>query len=95
MLEDGLLHRALAWTPLRWIGLASYSMYLWQQIFLGPPETYLAHWAITRWPFNIFAAMAAGGLAYLLVERPVAALKQRLTRSPGATAGKAVQPARA
>jgi peptidoglycan/LPS O-acetylase OafA/YrhL len=89
VLEDGLLRRPLAWAPLRWIGLASYSMYLWQQVFLGPPETYLAHWAVVRWPLNFLAAMAAGGLAYLLVERPAAALKQRLGRKPGADPGPA------
>jgi peptidoglycan/LPS O-acetylase OafA/YrhL len=86
VLEDGLARRPLGWAPLRWIGLASYSMYLWQQIFLGPPEVYRAHWWITAWPQNILAAIACGGLAWLLVEKPVAALKRRLTRSPGALA---------
>jgi peptidoglycan/LPS O-acetylase OafA/YrhL len=29
-----LLGRVLEWQPLRWIGTISYSLYLWQEIFL-------------------------------------------------------------
>lgn len=86
VMEEGLLRGALSFAPLRWLGLTSYSIYLWQQPFMAPPDAYQAQWWCTAWPQNILVAIACGGLAYLLVEKPVAALKRRLTRSPGAIA---------
>jgi len=80
VMEDGLLRSALSLAPLRWLGLASYSIYLWQQLFLGEPETYQAHWLLTAWPQNMVAALVCGMLAYVLVERPVSRLKRRLQR---------------
>ena len=80
VMEDGLLRGALSFTPLRWLGLASYSIYLWQQLFLGEPDTYQAHWFWTVWPQNIAAAIFCGTLAYLLVERPANSLKKHLMR---------------
>ena len=85
VMEEGLLRGPLSLAPLRGLGLASYSIYLWQQLFLAPPDTYRSLWWCTAWPQNIFVAIACGALAWLLVERPVAALKKRLSRSPGAT----------
>jgi len=80
VMEDGLLRGALSWLPLRWLGLASYSIYLWQQLFLGEPNTYQAHWFWAVWPQNLLAAIGCGTLAYLLVERPTGNLKKYLQR---------------
>jgi len=85
VMESGLLRRPLSLAPLRWLGLASYSIYLWQQLFLAPPDTYRAAWWITAWPQNFFIAIGCGALAWLLVERPVAALKRRLANGPAAS----------
>jgi peptidoglycan/LPS O-acetylase OafA/YrhL len=85
VLEDGLLRRPLSFAPLRWLGLASYSIYLWQQLFLAPPDTYRSAWWFTAWPQNFFIAIACGVLAWLLVERPVAALKRSLAGAPAAS----------
>ncbi|HZR38317.1 MAG TPA: acyltransferase [Nevskia sp.] len=82
--EDGLLRRPLSFAPLRWLGLASYSIYLWQQPFLAPPDTYRSAWWVTHWPQNFFVAIACGALAYLLVEKPAAALKRRMAGAAGA-----------
>ena len=78
VMDNGLLHSALSFAPLRWLGLASYSIYLWQQLFLAPPEAYLGNWWWTAWPQNIIAALACGTLAYLLAERPAGRLKKHL-----------------
>ena len=78
VLNDGLLRRPMSLAPLRWLGLVSYSLYLWQQLFMAPPEAYRAQWWLSAWPQNMVAAIACGALAYLLVEKPAAALKQRL-----------------
>ena len=84
VMDDGLLRGSMSIAPLRWLGLASYSIYLWQQMFLGPPETYRSAWLWTAWPQNILAAVACGVLAYLLVERPANALKKRLDHGKAA-----------
>jgi peptidoglycan/LPS O-acetylase OafA/YrhL len=62
---------------LKWlqaIGLASYSLYLWQQFFV------LHHKTTTLWrtyPQNLVFAFVAGFLSYLLIERPIVNFKNR------------------
>src|SRR5262249_10936916 len=55
------------------VGTVSYSLYLWQQLFLYPtsPDWFM------RWPINIAFALGLGVLSYLLIERPFLALKDR------------------
>jgi peptidoglycan/LPS O-acetylase OafA/YrhL len=93
VLNDGLLCRPMSLAPLRWLGLISYSLYLWQQLFMGPPDAYLAHWQLSAWPQNMVAAIVCASLAYLLVEKPAAALKQRLDRRTRKKAGGLAPPA--
>jgi peptidoglycan/LPS O-acetylase OafA/YrhL len=72
-----LLYRFLNWKPMVWIGVLSYSLYLWQE-----PIT------MTKWPVALqlvtIAALAA--LSYFLVESPFLSLKKRSARLqvPGA-----------
>lgn len=54
-------------TPLAmYIGSASYSIYLWQQLFLNPGST---SWA-AAFPVNIVAALGVGLLSWHLIEHP-------------------------
>lgn len=76
-LPDGRLRQPLSIAPLRWLGRISYSLYLWQQIFLGPADAYLKPWLLSSCPWNLGAALACGALGYLLIEQPAAHLKQR------------------
>ena len=58
----------------RWVatvGVGSYSLYLWQQLFLNPSR---ANW-ICRWPQNLVLACAAATASYWIVERPFLRLK--------------------
>jgi peptidoglycan/LPS O-acetylase OafA/YrhL len=60
--------------PLSWIGLLSYSLYLWQQPFLafhGPCDALLPRLA---------GIVAAAVLSYWLIERPTLALAGRIRR---------------
>jgi peptidoglycan/LPS O-acetylase OafA/YrhL len=50
---------------LRWVGRASYSIYLWQQLFLGPHGF---SWC-QRFPQNILFALLAGAFGYYFIER--------------------------
>jgi peptidoglycan/LPS O-acetylase OafA/YrhL len=64
--------------PIRHIGIISYSLYLWQQMFTGPHSP--------RFPLNLVAVLACAELSYWLVERPALRLRveieKRLTRTP-------------
>ena len=57
------------------IGRLSYSLYLWQQLFLGPEEGTLR---FVRWfPLNIVLTFVFACASYLLVERPALRFKAR------------------
>jgi peptidoglycan/LPS O-acetylase OafA/YrhL len=56
------------------IGVASYSLYLWQQLFVFRDKT--TFWR--TFPQNLLFAFLAGFLGYLLVERPIVNLKKRM-----------------
>jgi peptidoglycan/LPS O-acetylase OafA/YrhL len=56
-----------------WVGLASYSLYLWQQLFLNRTRDDL----ICSFPLNVFLAFAAAALSYRLIERPFLRIKDR------------------
>ena len=50
----------------QWLGRISYSLYLWQQLFLGPYGT--ETWQTA--PLNLSIALLAGYMAYRWIERP-------------------------
>ncbi|WP_028080067.1 acyltransferase family protein [Solimonas soli] len=88
-LPDGCLRRALAVPPLLWLGRISYSLYLWQQLFLGPADAYRAASALHSWPYNLVAAVACGAFGYYCVEKPAARLRRRLQGATGDAGGSA------
>jgi len=55
-----------------YIGLVSYSLYLWQQFFISPHGKW-----INSFPQNIFLAFAAAIFSYYIIERPFLRLKER------------------
>lgn len=76
--HQGLLQRTLDYAPMRGLGRISYSVYLWQQLFLGPPDVYSSPWFWSQWPQNILAAIFCGVLGYYVIELPSARLRSRL-----------------
>ncbi len=61
------LARALACRPMRAVGKLSYSLYIWQQLFLVP-ET-VGWW--NRFPTCLLLVFAASLLSYFFIERPM------------------------
>jgi peptidoglycan/LPS O-acetylase OafA/YrhL len=57
-----------------WLGKISYSLYLWQELFIIPRAP---NW-ITRFPANFVAALCAASFSYYLIELPVLQLRKRL-----------------
>jgi peptidoglycan/LPS O-acetylase OafA/YrhL len=64
--------------PVMWMGVLSYSLYLWQQVFLDRQSTTL----ITSFPINLILAFACATASYYLVEKPCLALRARIFITP-------------
>src|SRR5262249_26208429 len=63
---------------LRAIGVASYSIYLWQQLFLDPGKAGF----MNVFPQNVILALSTGFASYRLIEAPFLSLKTLLARPP-------------
>jgi len=72
----GVLGRMLNAAPMIFVGVMSYSLYLWQQPFLN--RSSLA--AADAFPVNIALAFACALGSYYVIERPSLALRRRLER---------------
>ena len=66
--------------PMQWVGLVSYSAYLWQQLFTAPQQSYASSWggAMLRFPLLLIPIVAA---SYYYVERPCIRLGRRISAS--------------
>jgi peptidoglycan/LPS O-acetylase OafA/YrhL len=71
--------RFLNWKPVVFVGVLSYSLYLWQQPFLDRHSQA----AFAAFPFDVALAVAAALASYFLVERLFLGLRRRLERTAG------------
>jgi peptidoglycan/LPS O-acetylase OafA/YrhL len=69
--KGDFLERVLNWGPVAFLGTLSYSLYLWQQVFINRGS--IAWWA--SFPQNVVLAFGAALLSYYAIEKP--ALKLR------------------
>jgi len=75
---SSLIGRFLELAPMRFIGHLSYSLYIWQQMFLGGPGHTLPA------ALGVAAAFACAYVSYRFVEQPCIALGRRVVlRSAG------------
>jgi peptidoglycan/LPS O-acetylase OafA/YrhL len=74
--------RVLASAPVVFVGVRSYSLYLWQQPFLD----HRSAWAGARFPQNLALACAAAMASFHLVERPFQRLRARFAAGAPRTA---------
>lgn len=72
-IRDDLLAKILESRVLVTLGRLSYSLYIWQQLFLGTPGH---HWW-TIFPVNLLGTLAAAVASHVLIERPFLRLKER------------------
>ena len=66
-----LLFRFLNWRPLAYVGALSYSLYVWNNLFLNG-ET---GWFVNTFPFNLACVFGMGLFSYYLIEKPFLKLK--------------------
>lgn len=76
---DSLAGRFLNWKPIVFLGVLSYSLYLWQQLFLD----YQSSAWMDAFPQNLMFAFLAALASLFLIERPFLRLRGRLRRSTG------------
>jgi peptidoglycan/LPS O-acetylase OafA/YrhL len=71
----------LSWPPLVWIGKISYTLYLWQQMFLvatpGVSKTPLP------FPADLICVFLISTASYYLYESPIRRFGRRITKAPG------------
>jgi peptidoglycan/LPS O-acetylase OafA/YrhL len=82
-----LLGRFLEWRPLRWLGTISYSLYLWQTLFLPELASERGHGVfhyLQLAPWNLLAILTMACLSRYLIEVPMTRLGHRLSANiPG------------
>jgi peptidoglycan/LPS O-acetylase OafA/YrhL len=76
------LSRFLDAKPVAWIGTISYSLYLWQQLFLPPlvPAGSPLR-SLQRPPWNLLAILSLATLSFYLIETPMIHFGNRVTHS--------------
>ncbi|WP_292602127.1 acyltransferase [Nocardioides sp. REDSEA-S30_B4] len=74
------LRRPLEWPPLVYVGLISYSLYLWQEPLLASGSDALP--VIGETVFAPIAALLVAAASYRFIEAPFLALKSRFQRAP-------------
>ena len=70
--------RLLNWQPLVFVGVLSYSLYLWQQLFLNR----LSDMWMARFPQNVILACCAALLCHYAIERPFLSLRDARSAAP-------------
>jgi len=76
---SSLAGRLLNWKPVVFLGVLSYSLYLWQSPFLNHRSDAWLH----AFPQNALFAYLAAAASYFLIERPFLSLRRRLLRGIG------------
>jgi peptidoglycan/LPS O-acetylase OafA/YrhL len=77
-----VLGQVLEWRPLRWIGSISFSLYLWQELFLPEVRSELARGgfrSLQQPPWNFLAILVCACLSRYLIERPMTSLGHRIS----------------
>jgi peptidoglycan/LPS O-acetylase OafA/YrhL len=74
---EGRVGAMLNARPLVFVGLLSYSLYLWQQLFLNRASAA----PLASFPINIALASVVAVVSYFLVEQPALRLRRRIERA--------------
>lgn len=77
---DSFTGKLLESSPMVWIGTLSYSLYLWQQLFLSPLNDTL----LGVWPINLLAVFVCAIFSYYIIEKPFLKIRDRLKKLPSA-----------
>lgn len=73
--SNNLWYKLLNTSVLGYIGLISYSLYLWQQCFVTDELKFFS-----RFPFNIFFMLIVASFSYRFIEKPFLRMKSKFLR---------------
>ena len=76
---ETLLAKIFELSPVQWIGRLSYSLYIWQMLFLVPYDRPLG--IFQSFPLALVCAFACAAISYYLIERPSIRLGHRLSNN--------------
>jgi peptidoglycan/LPS O-acetylase OafA/YrhL len=79
--EKTWLGKMLQMPALKWVGRLSYSIYVWQQLWLLFPGVAAPFGPLQRLPLNIPCVFGSAALSYYLIERTMIRLGHRVTTS--------------
>jgi peptidoglycan/LPS O-acetylase OafA/YrhL len=79
--EEGLTHRFLNSKPLLWVGTLSYSIYVWQQLFLFHPSNVFPLGRFNVFPLDLICVFVAASCCFYFIERPAIALGRKHRRT--------------
>ncbi|NVK26797.1 MAG: acyltransferase [Flavobacteriia bacterium] len=77
--QESKFVRILEWGPLRYIGVISYSLYIWQGFFVRTSSTITPKIWVHDFPFNVVLTFVVAILSYELYEKHVLKLKKRFS----------------
>jgi len=79
VVEEGLVHKGLNTALMSWIGTLSFSIYVWNQMFLLRPDvSVLPLGNLNVFPFSILVTCLVATLSHYLIERPCIQYGKRL-----------------
>ncbi len=84
------LRRFLDLSALQAVGKISYSLYIWQQLWLLFPGVPMPFHVLQSFPVNLLMSFVCAAACYFLVEKPFIELGRRVTSSPARTAAQPV-----
>lgn len=70
--QDLWVAKFLSWKPIQWVGLLSYSLYLWDRFFSRQVHEFCQHYALGPYGeelLNTALAFVCASLSYYLIER--------------------------
>lgn len=74
--HNGFVGKILNAKPLVFVGTLSYSIYLWQQLFLNRQSQHFAN----AFPLNLVLVFFCAAVSYYLIEKPALNFRQRLEK---------------
>lgn len=89
---NGIIGRFLETPILRWIGRLSYSLYIWQQLFLGFGVVFRPFGSLSAPWVGILSAVALACISYYLLEKPLIRWGHHITSSSTGTLYFSLQP---
>jgi peptidoglycan/LPS O-acetylase OafA/YrhL len=86
LLLESILHphlfKPLNWPVVKFLGVLSYSLYIWQQIFLCNPQNFgFSRFWFMRFPGALVAAATVAALSYYGLERPLMGLREHYRKT--------------